>query len=114
MSKHELDNSINISEIGYEIRDYYDWYNKVLTYPGFFFRGRADITTMSINEMNGNKLNAYDRTLIRDMKTTVDKNRPQVFGAAEQKPQRTIPGSDFVSDDMTPEQIEMLFSNKAL
>ena len=66
MSEHESESSIKINEIGYEIKDYYDWYNKVLMYPAVFFRGKTDITTMSINEMNKNPLNVYSRTFVRE------------------------------------------------
>ena len=69
MSESELANSIKITETQYDIGNYYDWYNKVVMFPGVFFRGNGDFIQMTAAEMANNVYNAYDRSFIKEMQT---------------------------------------------
>ena len=89
MSESELANSIKITETQYDIGNYYDWYNKVVMFPGVFFRGNGDFIQMTAAEMANNVYNAYDRSFIKEMQTAVDKRKPQARARTDQRPRNS-------------------------
>lgn len=111
--------------------DYKDWYNKVLTVPATYFHvNHGEFREIDTQTALRGEYEGYKRILNKDLKTIVkighdnydfkqnDNNDrlPTQFQRSYNSDFNTIDRrrnlDDFVSDDMSPLEIEMLFNNK--